>query len=481
MLAGMTQPSSRRHTSVGRRGAGPVGCRRAVLIVVAAAVTLTACGTRVDKSAYLRSVESGSSSSTPSTDNSGAAQSSGGGSTSGTVGGSGTSSSSGHGAASGPTSPAAGATAPSSSNPYGLSTAEVGSTIVVGMHLPETGAAPLPMGWQQDVNTVQSWLDANPINGRKVTFDVQDDGYDPSTGQAACTKILDGHPLVAIGWSMPEVELECGQLFSAGGIAYLARGASPNIVTSCSKPICYFASMSDDLQGKVGADYVVDDLGGSGKKIGMVWENDQPASPQAFAAEIKAKGGNLAVDQSSVPRQSDFSSTIVKLQQAGCQIVFLSMAPVDAITLSTQAQNAGYHPTWFGLGTYWNYNMTLQSAGMAMDGAVTLSPWASIDSSAASQWKQVDAQYNPGAAPDDVGLVIFGLASLLQAALQAAGPHLSEASLVAALNALHFSAPFWGPITYSATNHLGPTSVAVFKGDGQAQRFDQVSGFASGF
>jgi ABC-type branched-subunit amino acid transport system substrate-binding protein len=452
--------------------------------VLVLAVLATACGTQVDKSAYLHAVELGRGSAqragSSGSGGQGPAQSSGGGAGQGGVGSSGASSTAGRSGSSSP-STATGGGAPGSSNPYDLSTTELGSTILVGMHLPETGAAPLPMGWQQDVTTVQSWLDANPVNGRKVTFDVQDDGYDPSTGQAACTKILDANPVVALGWSMPEVELDCGQLFAAHGIAYLARGASPNIVTSCSKPICYFASPSDDLQGRLGADYVMSDLGGAGKKIGMVWENDQPASPQAFAAEIKTKGGNLVVNQSSVPRQSDFSSTIVKLQQAGCQLVFLSMAPVDAITMSTQAQNAGFHPTWFGLGTYWNYNMTLQSAGMAMDGAVTFSPWVSIDSAAAGQWKQVDAQYSPGAAPDDIGLIIFGLGSLLQAALQAAGPHVSEASLVSALNSLQFSAPFWGPIAYSATNHFGPTSVAVFKGDGQAQRFDQISGFTSGF
>jgi ABC-type branched-subunit amino acid transport system substrate-binding protein len=157
------------------------------------------------------------------------------------------------------------------------------------------------------------------------------------------------------------------------------------------------------------------------------------------------------------------------------------VAPVDAITISTQAQSQGYHPTWFGLGSYWNYNMTLQSAGMAMDGAITFSPWASIDSAAAAQWRQIYAQYNNGAQADDVGLVIFGLGEFLVTALKSAGQNLSRASFIAAVNHLSENVPFWVPISYTPSNHLGPTTVAVFKADGQAKRWDQITGFASSF
>jgi hypothetical protein len=118
---------------------------------------------------------------------------------------------------------------------------------------------------------------------------------------------------------------------------------------------------------------------------------------------------------------------------------------------------------------------------MAMDEAVTFSPWASIDSASADQWKSVNAQYNPGAQPDDVGLVVFGLGVILQEALQKAGPNLSAASLVAALNGFQSGVAFWAPFSFSASNHFGPAAVDVFKGNGQSQRFVQITGFTSGF
>ncbi len=468
--------------------------RRRDLLVVLGVIALlaTACGTRVDKAAYMRAIESqsqgaagpgGSVAAVPGSPDAPTAD--------GTIPA--PAAQAGAGSQSRATVPAASRTAgtePASGSPnleqpgsLGLSTAQVGSTVLVGFDLPETGAAPLPMGWQQDVTTVQKWLDANPIYGRKVVFDVQDDGYDPAKGAAACMKNLDAHPVLALGYSEPTVEVECGKLYSEHGIPYLMRGASSTAVTGCPVPICYFATMSDARQGTLMGEYIMDQMDGAHHKICIISENDDPYFPDNLVSEVNKLGGKVLVDESEVPRTPDFSSTIVKFQQAGCDYSVIGMGPSDAVTISTQASSMGYHPTWFGAGTTWNYNLTLQAAGMAMDGAISFSPWASMNSAAADEWKQVDAQYDPGSEPDDIGLVMFGLGSLVRAALQHAGPDLSEASLVASLDSLQFSVPLWVPITYtaSAASHLGPTSVAVFKGDGHAQQFDQITGFMSSF
>jgi ABC-type branched-subunit amino acid transport system substrate-binding protein len=486
----MALASARQRVPVSLGGRELVRGRRIVAVGLALTALIAAsCGTRVDRASYLRSIASSGDGYQGNELRPGVpAASTMPGAVPGTTISTGASSQGGstHGAASptGGSSPAgrlASRPPGPSANPYGLSTAEVGKTILVGIHLPETGAAPLPMGWQQDLDTVQEWLDANPVYGRKVQFEVEDDGYDPATGAAACNKIADSHPVIAAGWTMPEVEIECGRLFSKQKIPYLMLGLTSQAVTGCSVPICYFITISQDYEGRLAADYLMDEMNGSHQRIGMVYENDIPIPGNNFVTEVKAKGGKVLVDESNVPRQQDFSSTIVKLQQAGCTVVLLVMSPVDAITLSTQAQSQGYHPTWFGLGASWNYGMTLESAGMAMDGAISFSPWASIDSAAADQWKSVDERYNPGTTPDDIGLIVFGWGSLIRAVLQATGPDLTEASLASAMSSLSYSVPFWAPITYTPTNHLGPTSVAVFKADGQAKRWDQITGFESSF
>jgi branched-chain amino acid transport system substrate-binding protein len=361
----------------------------------------------------------------------------------------------------------------------GLSTKVLGSTVDVGLDLPETGAAPLPMSWRDDLAVVQSYMDDHPVNGRRLKFVVQDDGYDPATGMAACQKLLDGEPLVVVGHTSPAVQAECAQLFSDHHVPYLMRGVPRSFIARCD--ICFFGTPSDDLQGRLLADYVIDRMGGAAKKIGIVWQNDQPTAKETFLKEAAAKGVKVAIVTSSTPKQADYSAVVVKLQQAGAQVVLLSMPPVDAIKLSVQAQSQGYHPTWLGGGTYWNYNMTLESAGMAMDGAIAFSPWPSIDSAAANTWKSAYQKYKPGAQPTDVGLVLWGWANLIRTAVEQAGPDLSRASFVAAMSTLRFDQPYWNPADYRGGNRYGPTSVAVFQGDGQAKRWRQISAFASAF
>ena len=116
-------------------------------------------------------------------------------------------------------------------------------------------------------------------------------------------------------------------------------------------------------------------------------------------------------------------------------------SPVDAIKLSVQAQGQGYHTTWLGGGTWWNYNMVLESAGMALDGAVVLSPWASIDSAATDEFKQVMRMYAAVITPVVIGLIMWGWANLVRAAMVQAGPQLSRDSFVRALNTLKWSSP----------------------------------------
>lgn len=458
------------------------------VVVAAAALSLlaAACGTQVDKQAYL-----GSLASTDGGDGSEAVQGPAGtdggqrpvgGATSAPVTQGGQQTTRGPGATAGSggsgSTPSSGSSRGTASTPSGLSTTVVGNTIMVGMHLPETGAAPLPMSWRGDLEVVQRYMNDRPVNGRKMDFTIQDDGYDPAMGMAACKKLVDAQPLLVIGHTSPAVQSQCVPIFNANHIPYLLRGSPRSFIAKC--PICYFGTISDDAQGKLLADYVINRMGGAGKKIGIVWQNDQPTAKDTFIAQAKAKGVKVAVVTSSVPKQADFSSIVVKLQQAGVSIALLSMPPVDAIKLSVQAQSQGYHPTWLGGGTYWNYNMTLESAGMAMDGAITFSPWPSIDSAAANAWKSAYQQYKPGSQPTDVGLIMWGWANLVRAAAEKAGPNLSRASFVAAMNSLQFNQPYWNPANYMG-NRYGPLSVAVFQGDGQAKRWRQISAFSSSF
>ena len=352
--------------------------------------------------------------------------------------------------------------------------------IRIGLHIPETGAAPLPTNYRDSLDAIVQYFNAeSKVYGRTFQVVIEDDGYDPEQGMGACKKLAGENVLIVIGHSMPAVEDECAAFFAQQGIPYMARGTFPSVLAN--RPLSWFATTTDDVQGRLLADYVIHKLNGAGQPSAVVFQNDQQAAKAAFTAEIAARGGRIVDVEQSVPRQADYSATVQKLQQSGAKFVMLSMPPVDAIKLSQQAQSAGYHPTWLGGGTWWNYNMVLETAGMALDGAVVLSPWASIDSAGAQQFKDVYRRYRPNSEPDDIGLVMWGWMMLAHQAIAAAGQNLSRYSFAQGLQGLRYQTPWWTPLAYTATDHRGTSSVCVFVADGTAKRWRQTSGFVSSF
>jgi ABC-type branched-subunit amino acid transport system substrate-binding protein len=460
--------------------------RRATITVVAVlAITVAACGTQADREAYLESrrvviVDDGSTETGGETDPSsvadgtatGPATAGATGSRSVTAGGA---PQAGDTAAPGaPGAPASGAAAPGI--PDGVSTDVVGDTIRIGMHLPETGAAPLPTDWADALAVVEQYLnDQHPASGRTYDFVVEDDGYDPAKGLAACRKLADDDVLLVIGHSQPAVQDACAGLFDDRRIPYVMRGAQESILRD--RPLAWMGTITDDRQGRLLGDYAIHQLDGANRKAAVLFENDQLASRDGFIERYEAGGGEIVAVEETEPRQPDFSATIEKLRQSGAEIVFLSQPPVDVIKVAVQAQGQGYHPTWVGGATYWNYNLVLESAGAALDGAVTFSPWPSVDSAAAAEYRDVFRQYRPGKDPSDVGLVIWGWASVVRAVVEAAGPDLSRASIVGAFQNLQVSPPAWNPLTFTPDEHRGSTSVAVFAADGQAKRWRQIADF----
>lgn len=461
------------------------GRRRALVILAALAVLAVgaaACGTRADREAYLESrrvvlLDDGSSAPGAETDVTtpagvpAADQAAGGGS------GARAAVAGGSGGASGGGSTPSGAAAGVPGVPEGVSTEVVGDTIRIGMHLPETGAAPLPTDWADALEVVEQYLnEQHPANGRTYDFVVEDDGYDPAKGLAACRKLADEEVLLVIGHSQPAVQDACAGLFGDRMIPYVMRGVQESVLQD--RPLAWLGTISDDRQGRLLGDYAIHQLGGADRKAAVLYENDQLASRDGFIERYEAGGGEIVAVEETEPRQPDFSATIEKLRQAGAEIVFLSQPPVDVIKVAVQAQGQGYHPTWIGGATYWNYNLVLESAGAALDGAVTFSPWPSVDSAAAAEYRDVFRHYRPGKEPSDVGLVIWGWASVVRAVVEKAGPDLSRAAVAGALQDLQVATPAWNPLTFTPTEHRGSTSVAVFAADGQAKRWRQIADFS---
>ena len=451
-----------------------------VIALVVMALAAGACGTRVNKAKFFKDLAAQQANqgvttgaTTGGTGTTTGATTTGGTTTGGTTAGTTTGGTTTGGTTTGGSNGGGGSAAS-----LGVSTAPVGNVIKIGLNIPLTGAAPIPTSFQDSIDVAQSYLNSNGgLNGRTVQFIVRDDQYDPAQGLAACKYLAGQGILFAVGHTMPTVEEECTSFYNSQKIPYIMRGIPESTLTG--HPLAYFGTPSDDFQSTLLADYVVSRVS---KTLvnDIVTENDQPVSKNNYSSEIKAKGGKFGNTYNSTPRQSDWSSIISHLQGDNAGIVFLNIAPVDAIALAVQSKNQGFHPIWVGEGTHWNYNLTLQSGGDAFKGAIVFSPWCTLSNGAASDYKAAYAKYKPGKTPDDLGLIIWGYANMIKTAVLAAGKSLSRASFVDSMNRMQFSAGYWNPLSYTPTDHRGPRVVNVFTSNG-GPTWTQISGFTGSF
>ena len=94
------------------------------------------------------------------------------------------------------------------------------------------------------------------------------------------------------------------------------------------------------------------------------------------------------------------------------------------------------------------------------------SPWLPLADPRTATYKQAYVKQNPGATPDDLGLVGWGVGQIVAKGFENAKPKLGQNSFRDALQHLHFKPDVWAPIDFKDGVREGANSIAVLKEDG---------------
>jgi hypothetical protein len=173
---------------------------------------------------------------------------------------------------------------------------------------------------------------------------------------------------------------------------------------------------------------------------------------------------------------NQFLAEAQKLATDKPQAVWLYVAPNNAINISVEAKNDGFHPTWISSSIAWGFNLALAPAAGALDGAKSFSPWGGLSD---PRYKTYNAKNTKGRANQDrdIGLPAWGWGQLIAAAMKAAGPKLGRNSFRVAMQNLRTGrtdvvtgAPMcWPPIDFTGNKRYGSgdrTIVMAVQGSG---------------
>jgi branched-chain amino acid transport system substrate-binding protein len=306
--------------------------------------------------------------------------------------------------------------------------------------------------WQDDVNA------AGGINGRKVVLKKVDHRETADGGVAACKEALSNGTLFAIVPEGVEATLTAVSCLDAAGMPTFYYSA-----TTDPKWKVAFADIVTSAQGGQSmASFVRNRLGGAGKRVGVIYVNQ--ASYKSFAdnlvPEAKRIGLDVAGSESVEPNQASFTAPLLRLKNAGVQVLVIS-ATTDAVGILRDAKSMGWNPLFTGWGFQFDF---VTAAGRNLfDGVAALRAYATVDSPAYEKYAaRMQARGRGRNRTDDLeGFSAYGHALLTGEVIKRAGPNPTRQSVIAGAEGIKgYDNGILGPITWSAGDHVG--SLATF-------------------
>lgn len=299
--------------------------------------------------------------------------------------------------------------------------------------------------WQDDVN------EAGGIHGRKVLLKKVDHKESADGGVAACKEALSNGSFFAIVPEGVEATLTAVSCLDAAGM-----------------PTFYYSATTDPKWKVAFADIVTSAQAGTqmaqfvrgrwaGQKAGVIYVNQASYKAMADAFDAEAKRARMAVASMEAvePNQASFTSPLLRLKDAGVQVLVIS-ATTDAVGILRDAKSLGWAPTVSGWGFQFDF---VTAAGRSLfDGVTGLRSYATVDTPAYEKYAaRMQARGRGRARTDDLeGFPTYGHALVIGELLKRAGANPTRASLVAGAESVsNYDNGILGPFSWSPSDHVG--------------------------
>ena len=361
--------------------------------------------------------------------------------------------------------------------------------IVIGIHAPVTGAAPIP---QQsfDIGKDVYWKminDQGGVFGRKVRVVFEDDQFDPRTAVAKCKKMVtEDKVFMLIGGGGADQITACAQYANSVGVPYLSAGVNEEGLLGVR---AYFAISESYAQQSPQLVQMTKKRFG-GKKFGIAVA-DSASFNDAFASINKAaKAGGLDIVYSKrIPKnasQNQALSIAAAMKSSGAEVMYFLSSPTTFLNIAAASAGQTYKPQWIGPGLTSGLNTVANigcKANRSVDKAIFFSPFPQLD-----VIDKLDPAFRPayqkyaGQAPDDLGLAMWGLNKTVHQMFNAAKETMSRQSFVQTLEGgTAFKTNVYPALQFSAQNHLGANTVHVLQADCSSSTYKTIGQFVSGF
>lgn len=352
-------------------------------------------------------------------------------------------------------------------------------SILVGTHQPLTG--PAAAGYSTISPATKAYFDyvnANGgVHGRKITYTVKDDGYNPANTQKVVRELVLKDKVFAIVNGL-------GTPTHTGVLDFLKTNKVPDLfVASGSRswnqaekyPTTYGFQADYTTEAKVQATYIKENL--AGKKVCFLGQDDDFGQDTLLGLTQVLGEDGVAERQKYVTSNTNVAPQVGKLKAAGCEVVSLATVPgFTALAVGTAAR-LKFAPRWIST----SVGADLATVGTALGDAAPLlegflstnylpsafdadDPWIKL-------FTKINDEYNGG--KPFTGNTVYGMTVgyLFVEALQKTGKDLTREGLLETMASGELDGPGLTSPRYSDDDHAGYGGAQMAKVTGKSQDY----------
>ncbi|OGO26497.1 MAG: hypothetical protein A2W33_10505 [Chloroflexi bacterium RBG_16_52_11] len=295
------------------------------------------------------------------------------------------------------------------------------------------------------------------ILGHPIKFDGEDEGCSAEGGQAAATKLAADPTIVAvIGTNCSSAARVALPLIAqAGFVMVSSSNTAPDLTEPGSDnnfvPAYARVAHNDNLQGRVAAEYVFNELGFT--KVATIHDGSLYADQlqQVFANRFKELGGTVTAQEAVSPDQTDMSSVLSSIAAGTPERVYFPIfMPAGAFIIRQAKQTPGLESTVL-MGADGLYSPdVIEGAAEDVEGFLVSSPAAGADVEAEYAAKH-EAKFG-GPPPSTFHLHAYDSFMIIKNAIEAVAVQDADGTLHIGRQALRDA-------VHNTTNHQGLTGV----------------------
>ena len=351
-------------------------------------------------------------------------------------------------------------------------------TIKIGAYNALTGPIPLTgkqmtTGWQAAVQAIN---DGGGIRGRKLELIVEDDGYEPSRAMAAARKLVErDEVLLMTGLGTPTTVVAARYLETAKVPLLFPMGASSTQLNQAGLKQLFMVHPAYLTQAEIIVGWMIDNAGV--KKPCIIYQLDPAGEDHLLGMKKATAARNVQITAAEGFERgtADFAGSVLKLKNAGCDLIYTATVLEAAARITTAADRMGFKPKFAGFTTQADSTL-IKLLGPLAEGFYAADILARPESSdpAIKTYLANLKKFSPEAEPTFFTSYAYAAMMLFGEAIKYAGDQPTREKVLAGLEKWNPKASaLMGPVVFTPNDHDGKRTLYMIQVKGG--KWDKVS------